>query len=114
MTELEKYQEQNKAQTLQIIQLMQEIEDLKAKLEAVNYGNLYNLCRANHCLKECLEILRENNWRGDLQEQVNQCNAVETELLKLRTVLEQAKLARARIVEARSEPGAMSPDGGGG
>jgi len=33
MTELEKYQEQNKAQTLQIIQLMQEIEDLKAKLE---------------------------------------------------------------------------------
>jgi len=33
MTELEKYQEQNKAQTLQIIQLLQEIEQLKAKLE---------------------------------------------------------------------------------
>ena len=30
MTELEKYQEQNKAQTLQIIQLLQEIEQLKA------------------------------------------------------------------------------------
>jgi len=46
--------------------LIQKLE----KLEAVNYGNLYNLCRANHCLKECLEILRENNWRGDLQEQI--------------------------------------------
>jgi len=33
MTELQKYQEQNKAQTLQIIQLLQEIEQLKAKLE---------------------------------------------------------------------------------
>jgi hypothetical protein len=31
--ELEQYQEQNKAQTLQIIQLLQEIEQLKAKLE---------------------------------------------------------------------------------
>ena len=46
--------------------LIQKLE----KLEAVNYGNLYNLCRANHYLKECLEILRENNWRGDLQEQI--------------------------------------------
>ena len=32
MNELEKYQEQSKAQTLQIIQLLQEIEQLKAKL----------------------------------------------------------------------------------
>jgi hypothetical protein len=46
--------------------LIQKLE----KLEAVNYGNLYNLCRANYHLKECLEILRENNWRGDLQEQI--------------------------------------------
>ncbi len=32
MTELEKYKEQSKAQTLQIIQLLQEIEQLKADL----------------------------------------------------------------------------------
>jgi hypothetical protein len=46
MNELEKYQEQNKAQTLQIIQLLQEIEQLKAyraitdQAIASSYGKL--------------------------------------------------------------------------
>ena len=38
MTELEKYKEQSKAQTLQIIQLLQEIEDLKAELNRQTEG----------------------------------------------------------------------------
>jgi len=38
MTELEKYQELTKTQTLQIIQLLQEIEQLKADLNRQTEG----------------------------------------------------------------------------
>ena len=38
MTELEKYQELTKTQTLQIIQLLQEIEQLKAELNRQTEG----------------------------------------------------------------------------